>query len=91
MSSKKEQAKEEDVTLEFGVLDNQEDDMVAIEQKEDEPKIINTEEKVIILEKDFSEMKEQIQQLNLKVRNLEDTLKVNNINQFDLEVEKFVP
>ena len=31
MSSKKEQAKEEDVTLEFGVLDNQEDIMVTIE------------------------------------------------------------
>ena len=64
---------------------------MAIEKKEEEPKIITTEDKVIILEKDFSEMKEQIQQLNLKVSNLEDTLKVNNINQIDLKVEKFVP
>ena len=70
MSSKKEQAKEEYVTLEFGVLDNQEDVMVAIEQKEEESKIINTEDKVVLLEKDFSEMKGQIQQLNLKVSKL---------------------
>ena len=72
-------------------MDNQEDVIVAIEQKEDEPKIINIEEKVVLLEKDFSEMKEQIQQLNLKVSNLEDTLKINNINKIDLKVEKFVP
>ena len=77
--SKKEQTKEEDVTLEFGVLDNQEDVMVAIEQKEEEPKTVNTAEKVSLLENDVSEMKELMESLNKKVFKLEETLKLNDI------------
>ena len=65
--------------------------MVSIEYREDPEKICK-EDKIAILETNFSEMKGQIEELTKKVKKLEQSSNSNNNNtKENLQTEEFIP
>ena len=65
--------------------------MVSIEYRE-EPEKISKEDKIAILETNFSEMKGQMEELTKKVKKLEQASNSNNDNKKgNLQTEEFIP